>query len=190
MRSSSTAGAPGSSFPSKSSPTIPHGRTVCSSGPRYARFLNANRTSCSKLRDLVGRRAIFPSCAPADLGSHGRANGGAMHSLPRILVASAVASLAAACTAPSVVYYEPPASLTPDQAVSVLGSKDPKFLLQSSEYRLVWAVDGKLVRNSAYRWDKPLLITANEPHRLSLGYGWGATTGSTDVTFTGKPGTA
>jgi hypothetical protein len=113
-----------------------------------------------------------------------------MHSLPRILVASAVASLAAACTAPSVVYYEPPASLTPDQAVSVLGSKDPKFLLQSSEYRLVWAVDGKLVRNSAYRWDKPLLITANEPHRLSLGYGWGATTGSTDVTFTGKPGTA
>jgi hypothetical protein len=112
-----------------------------------------------------------------------------MYAVSRILAASAVASLAAACTAPSVVYYEPPAGLAPDQAVSVLGSKDPKFLLQSSEYRLVWAVDGKLVRNSAYRWDQPLLITANEPHRLSLGYGWGATSGSTDVTFTGQPGT-
>jgi hypothetical protein len=112
-----------------------------------------------------------------------------MHPLSRILVASAVASLAAACTAPSVVYYEPPAGLSQDQAVSVLGSKDPKLLLQSSEYRLVWAVDGKLVKNSAYRWDQPLVMTANEPHRLSLGYGWGATSGSTEVTFTGKPGT-
>lgn len=111
-----------------------------------------------------------------------------MYPVSRMLAASAVASMAAACAAPSVVYYEVPAGLTTDQAVSVLGSKDPKFLLQSSEYRLVWAVDGKLVRNSAYRWDQPLLITANEPHRLSLGYGWGATTGGIDVTFTGKPG--
>ncbi len=112
-----------------------------------------------------------------------------MNAASRILAASAVAALAAACAAPSVGYYEPPAGLTADQAVSVLGSKDPKFLLQSSEYRLVWAVDGKVVRNSAYRWDQPLLITANEPHRLSLGYGWGATTGGIDVTFTGAPGT-
>jgi len=112
-----------------------------------------------------------------------------MHAISRILAASVVASLAAACAAPSVVYYEPPAGLNADQAVSVLGSKDPKFFLQSSEFRLVWAVDGQLVRNSAYRWDQPLLISANEPHRLSLGYGWGATTGWTDVTFTGKPGT-
>lgn len=112
-----------------------------------------------------------------------------MHAVSRILATSAVASLAAACAAPAVVYYEPPVGLTADQAVSVLGSKDPKFVLQSSEYRLVWAVDGQLVRNSAYRWDQPLLISANEPHHLSLGYGWGATTGSTDVTFTGKPGT-
>jgi hypothetical protein len=111
-----------------------------------------------------------------------------MHTVSRILAVSAAASLAA-CAAPSVTYYEPPAGLRADQAVSVLGSKDPKFLLQSSEYRLVWAVDGKLVKNSAYRWDQPLLVTANEPHRLSLGYGWGATTGGTDVTFTGRPGT-
>lgn len=111
-----------------------------------------------------------------------------MHAVSRILFASATASLAS-CGAPAVVYYEPPAAITADQAVSVLGSKDPKFLLQSTEYRLVWAVDGKLVRNSAYRWDQPLLITANEPHRLSLGYGWGATSGSIDVTFAGKPGT-
>jgi hypothetical protein len=112
-----------------------------------------------------------------------------MHAVSRTLAASAVASLATACAAPSVVYYEPPPGLTASEAVSVLGSKDPKFFLQSSEFRLVWAVDGKLVRNSAYRWDQPLLISANEPHRLSLGYGWGATTGWTDVTFTGKPGT-
>jgi hypothetical protein len=113
-----------------------------------------------------------------------------MHAVLQILATSVVASLATACAAPSVVYYEPPAGLAASQAVSVLGSKDPKFLLQSSEYRLVWAVDGKLVRNSAYRWDQPLLITANETHRLSLGYGWGATTGWTDVTFTGAPGTS
>ncbi|HEV2545784.1 MAG TPA: hypothetical protein VGU20_00445 [Stellaceae bacterium] len=112
-----------------------------------------------------------------------------MNAVSRILAASAAASLAAACAAPSAVYYEPPAGLTAGQAVSVLGSKDPKFLLQSSEYRLVWAVDGKLVKNSAYRWDQPLLISADEPHRLSLGYGWGATTGWTDVTVIGKPGT-
>jgi hypothetical protein len=112
-----------------------------------------------------------------------------MHAISRILAVSAVAAWAAACAASSVVYYQPPAGLTADQAVSVLGSKDPKFFLQSSEYRLVWAVDGELVRNSAYRWDQPLLISANEPHRLSLGYGWGATSGWTDLTFTGKPGT-
>jgi hypothetical protein len=96
--------------------------------------------------------------------------------------------LVASCAQPTVVYYEPPPGLTADQAVSVLGSKDPKFLLQSSEYRLVWAVDGKVVRNSAYRWDEPLLITANEQHHLSIAYGWGATSGFTEVAFTGKPG--
>jgi hypothetical protein len=99
------------------------------------------------------------------------------------------ALLTASCAQPSVVYYEPPPALTANQAVSVVGSKDPKFLLQSSEYRLVWAVDGKVVENSAYRWSEPLLITANEPHRLSLGYGWGATSGFTDVDFIARPGT-
>ena len=107
----------------------------------------------------------------------------------RILGMLAGALLMASCAQPSVVYYEPPPGLTANEAVSVVGSKDPKFFLQSSEYRLVWAVDGKVVRNSAYRWSEPLLITANEPHRLSLGYGWGATSGFTDVDFIGRPGT-
>jgi hypothetical protein len=106
----------------------------------------------------------------------------------RILGVLAGTLMVASCAQPSVVYYEPPPGLTANQAVSVLGSKDPKFFLQSSEYRLVWAVDGVMVRNSAYRWQEPLLITANEPHRLSLAYGWGATSGGTEVTFTGKPG--
>ena len=106
----------------------------------------------------------------------------------RILGVLAGTLLVASCAQPAVVYYEPPPGLTADQAVSVLGSKDPKFLLQSSEYRLVWAVDGNVVRNSAYRWDEPLLITANEPHHLSIAYGWGATSGFTEVAFTGKPG--
>ena len=107
----------------------------------------------------------------------------------RILGVLVGALLVASCAQPSVVYYEPPPGLTANQAVGVLGSKDPKFLLQSSEYRLVWAVDGMVVRNSAFRWNEPLLITPNEPHRLSLGYGWGATSGWTEVTFTGEPGT-
>ena len=106
----------------------------------------------------------------------------------RILGVLAGPLLTASCAQPSLVYYEPPPGLTANEAVRVLGSKDPKFLLQSSEYRLVWAVDGKVVRNSAYRWDEPVLITANEPHRLSLGYGWGATSGFTDVDFVGRPG--
>ena len=107
----------------------------------------------------------------------------------RILGVCAAGLAAASCAQPAVVYYQAPPGLSADQAVSIFGSKDPKFLLQSSEYRLVWAVDDKPVKNSAYRWNEPLLVTANEPHRLSLGYGWGATTGATDVTFAGRPGT-
>jgi len=103
--------------------------------------------------------------------------------------AASIVALASCATDPQA-YYAPPAGLTPDKAVSLLGSKDPKFFLQSSEYRLVWAVDGMQVKDSAYRWDQPLLITAAEPHRLSLAYGWGAVAGGLDVKFTGKPGTA
>jgi hypothetical protein len=93
------------------------------------------------------------------------------------------------CAAPNIDYYAPPPGLTPDRGVSLLGSKDSKFFLQSSEYRLVWAVDGKPVKDSADRWDQPLLITAGEPHKLGLAYGWGAVAGSVAVEFTGEPGT-
>jgi len=92
------------------------------------------------------------------------------------------------CANREVAYYTPP-DLPAKEAVTLLGSKDPKFFLQSSEYHLVWAVDGKPVKNSAYRWGQPLLITADEPHRLSLAYGWGAVAGGLEVELTGKPGT-
>ena len=88
------------------------------------------------------------------------------------------ATLLAGCVADTTAYYTPPPGLTPDHAVSVLGSKDPKSLFQSSEYHLVWAVDGRVVKDSATRWDKPLLVTAGETHRLSIAYGWGGIAGT------------
>ena len=97
--------------------------------------------------------------------------------------------LLAGCATDETAYYAPPPGLTPARAVSIVGSKDPKSLLQSSEYHLVWQVDGKRVRDSATRWDQPLLVTADVPHRLGLAYGWGGISGGTEVTFTGKPGT-
>src|ERR1700730_12658504 len=106
----------------------------------------------------------------------------------QLIFAATSAVILASCTAPGVVYSAPPPGLTPDKEVSLLGSKDPKFFLQSAEYRLVWAVDGQVVQGSAYRWDRPLLITAGVPHRLSLAYGWGAVAGGADVDFTGTPG--
>ena len=107
----------------------------------------------------------------------------------RVTLAAAGVGLLAGCAGPEIAYYTPPPGLTQAQAVSVVGSKDPKFFLQSSEYRLVWAVDGRPVKDSAYRWQEPLLITANEPHRLSLAYGWGALVGGTVVDVTAPPGT-
>jgi hypothetical protein len=104
---------------------------------------------------------------------------------PAIIIA---VLLLAGCAADTTAYYEPPPGLTADRAVSILGSKDPKSLLQSSEYRLVWRVDGRVVRDSATRWDQPLLVTAGEPHRLSLAYGWGGISGGVEIEFTGQPG--
>lgn len=109
--------------------------------------------------------------------------------LPRSTVVLAATLLLAACGTDTTAYYTPPPGLTPDKAVSILGSKDPKSLVGSSEYRLVWQVDGLRVRDSAYRWDQPLLVTAGEPHRLSLAYGWGGISGFTEVKFAGQPGT-
>ncbi len=85
--------------------------------------------------------------------------------------------LLAGCAADTTVYYSPPPGLAPDRAVSVLGSKDSHFVLQSSEYHLVWAVDGAVVKDFARRWDQPLLVTAGEKHRLSIAYGWGGVAG-------------
>ena len=107
----------------------------------------------------------------------------------RVVLGAAGAVLLVSCAGSEVAYYLPPQGLTADQAVSVYGSKDPKSIIGSSEYRLVWAVDGRQVKDSAYRWDQPLLLTAGQPHRLSLAYGWGAAAGTTVVDFTGQPGT-
>lgn len=107
----------------------------------------------------------------------------------RVTLTAAGVGLLAGCAGSETAYYAPPPGLTQAQAVSVVGSKDPKFILGSSEYRLVWAVDGRPVKDSAYRWQEPLLITANEPHRLSLAYGWGALVGGTTVDVTAAPGT-
>ncbi len=103
--------------------------------------------------------------------------------------AIAGALLLAGCAADTTTYYAPPPGLTPDRGVSLVGSKDPKSLIGSSEYHLAWRVDGVVVRNTAYDWDKPILVTAGEPHHLSLAYGWGGVSGGTEIVFTGQPGT-
>jgi hypothetical protein len=103
-------------------------------------------------------------------------------------LAMAAALLLASCATDTTVYYAPPPGLTAGQAVSVLGSKENHFVLQSSEYHLVWAVDGQVVKDSARRWDEPLLVTAGEKHRLSVAYGWGAVAGSIEMELTGRPG--
>src|SRR5579863_4627136 len=113
--------------------------------------------------------------------------------MSRTLSRSPFAILAAlalvGCANADVAYYAPPPGLAAASAVSIVGSKDPKFFLQSSEYRLVWAVDGRPVKDSAYRWDEPLLLTPGQPHRLGLAYGWGGVYGAVDVEFLGAPGT-
>jgi hypothetical protein len=98
--------------------------------------------------------------------------------------------LLASCATDTTVYYAPPPGLTAGQAVSVLGSKQNHFFLQSSEYHLVWAVDGQVVKDSARRWDEPLLVTAGEKHRLSVAYGWGAVAGSIEMELAGRPGSS
>jgi hypothetical protein len=104
------------------------------------------------------------------------------------LLAFAAACAFALVSSSDIVYYTPPPHLTPDKAVIVLGSKDPKSLLEASEFHFVSAIDGKAVEDAAYRWDRPLLVTAGEPHHLRLGYGWGRAEGRVEVEFTGTPG--
>lgn len=85
-------------------------------------------------------------------------------------------------------YYMAPPGLTPDLAVSVLGSKEVKSPLQCDEYHLVWAVDGWLVKDAGARWDQPLLVAAGETHRLTLAYGCGGVSGSVTVEVNARPG--
>jgi hypothetical protein len=111
-----------------------------------------------------------------------------MRVAPGWIVAAAL--LLAGCATDTTQYYAPPPGLTADRAVSVVGSKDPKFVLQSSEYHILYLVDGLPVKDSAYSWDRPLLVTAAVPHRLGLAYGWGGIAGATEVEFTGAPGSS
>jgi hypothetical protein len=98
-------------------------------------------------------------------------------------------TVALATCGPDIAYYTSPPGLTPKNAVTVVGSKDPKSLLEASEFHYVSAIDGKPVEDAEYHWDRPLLITAGEPHHIRLGYSWGTVEGKAEVEFTGQPGT-
>jgi hypothetical protein len=98
------------------------------------------------------------------------------------------ALLLTACAVPEVAHYAPPPGLTAQEGVTILGSKGDTFFLQSQEYHAVWAVDGVPVDDPVYGWDRPLLLTANEPHRLKVVYDWGAVAGGTTFEIKGPPG--
>jgi hypothetical protein len=106
----------------------------------------------------------------------------------RAAICAAGAALLAACAGEQVTYYAPPPGLTPAQGVTILGSEGDTFFLQSIEYHAVWEIDGVPVEDFIYRWDKPLLVTANAPHRLRIVYDWGAVAGWGAFDVTGKPG--
>ena len=107
---------------------------------------------------------------------------------PRAATSLAAAALLAACAAEPTAYYAPPPGLTPERGVTILGSQGDTFLLQSTEYHAVWEIDGARVEDFIYNWNKPLLVTANEPHRLRIVYDWGAVAGWGSFDFTGAPG--
>jgi hypothetical protein len=106
----------------------------------------------------------------------------------RAVMCAAGAALLAACAGEPTAYYAPPPGLAPDRGVTILGSRGDTFFLQSREYHAVWEIDGVRVDDFIYRYDKPLLVTANEPHRLRVVYDWGAVAGWSAFDVTGKPG--
>jgi hypothetical protein len=106
----------------------------------------------------------------------------------RAAICAAGVALLAACAGEPVSYYAPPPGLTPPQGVTILGSQGDTFFLQSIEYHAVWEIDGLPVEDPVYRWNKPLLVTANQPHRLRVVYDWGPVAGSHAFDFTGAPG--
>jgi hypothetical protein len=105
-----------------------------------------------------------------------------------LFAAGALSLLGCAADDANVTYYAPPPGLTPDKGVTILGSKGDTFVLQSQEYRAVWAIDGVLVADPVRRWDHPLLVTANEPHHLKVVFDWGAVAGGTEFDYSGPPG--
>jgi hypothetical protein len=103
-------------------------------------------------------------------------------------ICAAGAALLAACAGPPVSYYAPPPGLTPAEGVTILGSQGDTFFLQSVEYHAVWEIDGVPIEDPVYGWNRPLLVTANQPHRLRVVYDWGAVAGGHAFDFKGTPG--
>lgn len=112
----------------------------------------------------------------------------ALHWSRTAICAAGAAFLAACTTGEPVSYYAPPPGLTPTQGVTIIGSQGDTFFLQSIEYHAVWEIDGVAVEDPVYGWNKPLLVTANQPHRLRVVYDWGAVAGGHAFDFTGAPG--
>jgi hypothetical protein len=106
----------------------------------------------------------------------------------RVAFCAVAAALLTACAGTPVTYYAPPPGLAPAEGVTILGSRGDTFFLQSREYHAVWEIDGVAVEDPIYGWEKPLLVTANAPHRLRVVYDWGAVAGGHTFDFTGKPG--
>ncbi len=82
----------------------------------------------------------------------------------------------------TVALYAPPFGIPADRAVTIRGSTD------AGHRSFVWAVDGRPVLDAARRWDEPVVISADEPHRLSLGYDGGNIAATTQIDFTGGRG--
>jgi hypothetical protein len=83
-----------------------------------------------------------------------------------------------------IALYAPPFAVPADHAATIRGS-------DGFGYRsFVWAVDGKPVLDAAARWSEPVVVSADEIHRLSLGYDAGDISGTIQIDFTGGRGSA
>jgi hypothetical protein len=138
--------------------------------------LGDGRVICRVLQPVLGFFPTFPGGASM------------AHHWSRAIMCAAGAALLAACAGEPVAYYAPPPGLTPSQGVTILGSEGDTFFLQSIEYHAVWEIDGVAVEDPVWNWHKPLLVTANEPHRLRVVYDWGPVAGGGAFDFTGSPG--
>jgi len=89
----------------------------------------------------------------------------------------------------TIVRYVPPANLTAQNAVLVGGLRNERSWIQPYEYAYVWAVDGAPVAAPEDQWMKPLPLPAGQPLHLTLAYSLGGFFGSSELVFTGEPGT-